>query len=78
MSRSYEHSYSHLYLQLHMRWLITVHQVISWIATLLSWSPQLKSRIFIARDQFDCMITTLSTDALITERTPGVGRRVRL
>ena len=59
-------------------WLITLYQVISWISTLLSWSPQLKSRIFIARDQFDCMISTLSTDALITERTPGIGRRVRL
>ncbi len=52
-------------------------KVISWIATLVSWAPRLNSKVFISRDQFNSMISTVATDPFINKVSPGVRRKVR-
>jgi len=52
-------------------------KVISWIATSVSWSARIGAKAFLARDQFDAMIDTVSEDPLINRAYTGIRRKVR-
>lgn len=46
------------------------------MATSVSWGTKFGSKVYIARDQFDTMISTVSKDKLLKENFPGIGRNV--
>jgi hypothetical protein len=55
-----------------------LNEVISWIATSVSWSPRFNAKVFISRDQFDTMVDTLSEDPLLNKTHQGIRRKVCL
>ncbi|KAI0261575.1 hypothetical protein BGY98DRAFT_1104417, partial [Russula aff. rugulosa BPL654] len=52
-------------------------EVISWIATSISWSSHINSKVFLIRDEFDAMVETAAADPLLA-RTRVVGLRRKM
>lgn len=59
------------------RVLTTMIKVISWIATSVSWSSHINSKVFLIRDEFDAMVETAAADPLLARtRVVGLRRKV--
>lgn len=48
-----------------------MHQVTSWLTTLVFWAPKMNIKVFIARDQFDAMVTAVLDNKLLRENHYG-------
>lgn len=53
-------------------------QAISWVATLVSWTPKITSRSFVVRDQFDAMISAMHREPGVKKIQNRLGNKVGL
>lgn len=50
----------------------------SWLAPLVSWSPKINAKVFLAHDQFDAMTVAIARDKFIESNCQGLRRMVRI